>query len=593
MDGTEVLAHITAPSGFQDDKRYLAQAAAVAGFEPCSRLKVYGAYECLPELRDRQSVSVIEGNSTFDTSLSSAWRETGALQESPAQKAARELLNETPAHANPAPSISRRSTSDKHIKGCARPITWRLRKHEASNVKPRSKVPAFRGKLATSTILAARSPEVQRPKTAPAESIGSKPAALRKRARSESSSFESPRAVVPDTQEKHDAITSKGQLYTAADSTDPSRRTNDPIARTALLESVVNLQARPAKRQHVGEARGPNHQSETSDLAQRLGIPGIIPPRAEQKGLASCEFTERATTSLDSSSMWPPQPQTNLTYPPPPEQIPFSRAHDTAFHSIPPPWSQTEPYDNWVFSQAPSSAAKEQAFSRHGFGLPLSSISCLPTAIHAPTPPVGHARYTTHITLSLRTLAARLPLATSFRPVLVRRDINVLERGYWRLRIPVSPNSAVWQGDSDMRSGERSCGRDKPWSEQAFLQFWHTFATHVQSGGSGWALSIYREDPNCTQMGLLDRSNETGQRNSTMSVVLKVACWGEILGHIYLILWVLSDKKTEALQMEWRDAAEEVVVKMGGRQREGRLGEYGFKGGRGAEGVWGIVRGDE
>ncbi len=42
----------------------------------------------------------------------------------------------------------------------------------------------------------------------------------------------------------------------------------------------------------------------------------------------------------------------------------------------------------------------------------------------------------------------------------------------------------------------------------------------------------------------------------------KVTCWGEVLPHIYLLLWVLSDKRTEGLEMQWRDAGGEVVVRM-------------------------------
>lgn len=43
--------------------------------------------------------------------------------------------------------------------------------------------------------------------------------------------------------------------------------------------------------------------------------------------------------------------------------------------------------------------------------------------------------------------------------------------------------------------------------------------------------------------------------------------------------------------MEWRDAGEEVVVRIRGCQREGmgELGEYAFKGGEGRDGRWGIV----
>jgi hypothetical protein len=41
MDNYEVLVHIAAPSGFRDDKRYRAQAEAIARFEATTVTNVY------------------------------------------------------------------------------------------------------------------------------------------------------------------------------------------------------------------------------------------------------------------------------------------------------------------------------------------------------------------------------------------------------------------------------------------------------------------------------------------------------------------------------------------------------------------------
>ena len=224
------------------------------------------------------------------------------------------------------------------------------------------------------------------------------------------------------------------------------------------------------------------------------------------------------------------------------------------------------------------------------------AISSLPTAIHAPAPLVGHARYITHLTSSLRRLATRLPVATSFRPVFVKRDINVLERGYWYLHIPVVNNShSQLEGirSPDDEYAARSKDKVEFWSEEVFLNFWHAFATNVRSGWSGWGVSIYRQGPKyCAQTSPSDQNAEEGtRRQERRDIVLKVSCWGEILAHIYLIMWVLSDKRTADLEMEWRDAREEVVVRMGrsGFERRRRVGIYGFKGGEGVDGIWGSL----
>ena len=74
MDRVEVLAHIAAPSGFQDDRRYRAQAAAIAEFQTASKLKVYDFDEDFTEVvKGPDSLSSDAEHATFDSSSSSAW----------------------------------------------------------------------------------------------------------------------------------------------------------------------------------------------------------------------------------------------------------------------------------------------------------------------------------------------------------------------------------------------------------------------------------------------------------------------------------------------------------------------------------------
>jgi hypothetical protein len=43
---------------------------------------------------------------------------------------------------------------------------------------------------------------------------------------------------------------------------------------------------------------------------------------------------------------------------------------------------------------------------------------------------------------------------------------------------------------------------------------------------------------------------------------MKVYAWGEIASHIYLLLFLASERRIRGMQAEWRDGAEDVVIQM-------------------------------
>ncbi|KAF7508351.1 hypothetical protein GJ744_009342 [Endocarpon pusillum] len=599
MGKIEVLAYIGAPSGLKDDARYLAQAGATVEFEPCTRLQVYDLEDYWQEVIEDQEFShPVSGETTFNRSFTlSAWHQTDAVCETPAQKATRHLLRQDSRHGKQASLTKRGSAGGQEGMDFTKTFTWKVTKQAAKHNSP-SKVLSFQETATIPTIQTARTPEIPRPKTAPAGSVTSRPRGLRKRTRSESSSFGSLQSVVPDSQEK--------QASTAPeDFASSTANTSIPRCYAAHSLSKPAVQEQPAKRPRQSVKRLPTDHE--GDLSQHSGIPNMAQqPRTANTMLSSSQqdrrtfsdLTERAITSSDSTTIWLPNPRSSITYAPPPEQKTSPRNQPSVFCTIPPPSSQPESRDDWLFSSPPITSAtpRTQSTKHNHPSQPFSSIFSLPPSIHAPPPPVGHASYITHLTPSLRTLATRLPLVTSFRPNLVKRNINDLERGYWFLRIPVvrsPPLHPETESLDPSRAGDgskdRGRGRDKgkarirgqPWSESSFLSFWTTLAQFVQSGQAGWGVSVYREDPQPAlpkQSGSRPMSepetNEADPREAEetgkMEVVLKVTCWGEILPHIYLLIWVLSDKRTEAVEMEWRDAGEEAVVEVASDHGRGR-----------------------
>lgn len=146
------------------------------------------------------------------------------------------------------------------------------------------------------------------------------------------------------------------------------------------------------------------------------------------------------------------------------------------------------------------------------------SFDDLPSEIRPPEPAVSTDNFTTHITDSLRWLAES-ELADHYNPVSVSRDIRPLERGYWLIQTSA-------------------------WSEKLQLDFWQFLVKMVGSGRAGWATWCHRESE--------DKSLGTVQ----------VFCWGEVVKHIYLLLYVASQSKVRKIGMQWIDAGGEIVVQM-------------------------------
>jgi hypothetical protein len=623
MAKMEVLAHITAPSDFKDDTRYRAQAAVVAEFEPGSRVAVYHWTEDTRQILKEAGLGpVLSEESSFHSSLSfSAWRGADIVRETPAQKQTGRLLSERKGTASTARTTKTRRNASEATKAPDRPIPWRITKSSTANSNPPFKTPSLYAKLGGSTILAARTPEVPRLKTAPTSAFASQPKESRGRARSESSSFESLRSVVPDSQERQSTVESEASCSTLVQPVNLGSKRRRSESGEAISLPIARLQRPPTKRtktiplgsapatgrvDRVASLRSGNHcqtsagrrqteqatgrcqKSQTPNLVSlwcgtKLVLSAPKPPRR-----VSHDSTGRATTSSDSTEMWPPPTPPKQNFPPPPKPDSSIPAGKTAYDSIPAPPAGVDADEAWQFpSSSPGPALPEAppaqeplrppcgpSLEAASADSPFMAISARPSSINAPSPPVGHAQYTTHLTSPLRLIASRLPIVTNFRPTLVTRDIKVLERGYWYIPITILSNPATAGEDGkDRPDGKLVDKKDRRWTEEAFLQFWDAFAEFIQNGNAGWGVALYREDP----------SRGVHAVGEGMQVVLKVTCWAETLAHVYLVMWVLSGKRIGVAEcLEWRDGGEDVVVRLGGPG-------FGYKGGEGADGRWGIL----
>lgn len=146
------------------------------------------------------------------------------------------------------------------------------------------------------------------------------------------------------------------------------------------------------------------------------------------------------------------------------------------------------------------------------------SYSELPTSVRPPAPQPSLQPFKTHITESLRYLGDNTNLAQCYKPVSVSRDLRQSERGCWTFDIT-------------------------SWPAQLRLDFFQFLAKMIEPGRVGWGVWCTREHA---------------------ALEVRVFCWGEVVRHVYLMLYVASKSKVRKLGLKWVDAEGEVVVQMRG-----------------------------
>ncbi|KAH6854466.1 hypothetical protein B0I37DRAFT_410553 [Chaetomium sp. MPI-CAGE-AT-0009] len=144
-----------------------------------------------------------------------------------------------------------------------------------------------------------------------------------------------------------------------------------------------------------------------------------------------------------------------------------------------------------------------------------------PLAIHSPPPLTSHRdlRPEDLITEVLAKLARELDLAKRFQPASQTRALRPFERGYWLV------DCSGW--DAGLKR-----------SAWAFL------ADYLGKGAAGWGTS-------CTRDPAFSR--------------LRVYCWGGVVGHMYLVLYLVSKRRVLYTGTEWVGAEGMPVVVMGAR----------------------------
>ncbi|KAL4964592.1 uncharacterized protein BDV14DRAFT_73533 [Aspergillus stella-maris] len=199
----------------------------------------------------------------------------------------------------------------------------------------------------------------------------------------------------------------------------------------------------------------------------------------------------------------------------------------------------------------------------------------LPQQIKPPSPPVSQAPFTTHITPTLEMLTKRLNPPRTYKPTAQTRDLDIHERGYWYLRLAIKPptSEAVSKNVADI------CG-SQPWDTTSFTKFWTFLSDFISKDGrAGWGVWCILEDASQdgdnsevarssqVPQGQDQDQDQEAHRDTVvfpefLSLTLKVYTWGETATHIYLLLFLASNRCVRKMGAQWRDSRDEVVIQM-------------------------------
>ena len=378
----------------------------------------------------------------------------------------------------------------------------------------------------TPAALAGRIALLKRPTTAPAAVLDTPIVGPAKRERANLDSWDFLPSVIPDSQPSNSSL--KRAFADAWSSSLPDELTSSPIV----------------KRQHTTQLGSSQHESQISNIppgssSQRSRSAPADVPRYKGEQPANGPLSD-----LASSQIPPAMPVSSGR---PALQFDSSnyKCHDTVKEStvFEPPSTQQPP------DRSPPEPSRSLHFPQLSSPIrPISSQPEMPTEyeeiwsqIRAPPPPTCDSDFKTHVTPSLRTITSKLPLQKSFKPKTQTRQLRPLERGYWRFCIPIH------------------------WSRELRTKFWRFLEDLIGRGKAGWGVRIERlvtlvRQP--TQDTGEQSIDSIGPNEGAVKEEVTAFCWGEVVGEIWLVLWLASDRKLRGLGSEWVDGGGETIITM-------------------------------
>lgn len=221
-------------------------------------------------------------------------------------------------------------------------------------------------------------------------------------------------------------------------------------------------------------------------------------------------------------------------------------------------------------SNAPTHSPNQQCQEQ-----PSIQLSALPLTIRPPPPPVSRNPFSTHITPTLELLVNRLNPARVYKPTSQTRALDKLERGYWLLHINVPDTTHAALPNNHNRCHTRNANA-KPhpntWNTPLLTRLWTFLSSFIaKEARAGWGVWCILEDaaqaaeahPTIVSQAESESATSTSTYGCKSKLLtLKVYTWGETACHIYLLLFLGSERRVRGMGAQWKDAREEVVVQM-------------------------------
>ncbi|KAH7354846.1 hypothetical protein BKA65DRAFT_394962 [Rhexocercosporidium sp. MPI-PUGE-AT-0058] len=283
---------------------------------------------------------------------------------------------------------------------------------------------------------------------------------------------------------------------------------------TRMLELYLQNQESQATRSTPDKSPGQRDKTSSIDLPskRRLGSRSHNPLSTQDSALN----LKRKWLSSDSE-------ESHQSHPPsaPPKALAPAIQVPMSSQPLPPrpeKRARLEPSSNRGFAGSQPAlissnpVTTSSASSFQGPGIWWNSLEIRP---NPPATSTGDLTAEMLITPHLTAIAKRMPLSL-FCPVFKKRDLRDMERGYWLL----------------------DC---TGWKESLQQRCWDALGKYVGRDLAGWGVWCIRDE---------DFKS------------IRVYCWGVVVGHIYLLLYMASDSKIKKAGARWIGGDGEIIIQM-------------------------------
>ncbi|EEA23469.1 hypothetical protein TMatcc_002339 [Talaromyces marneffei ATCC 18224] len=507
----EILVHVGAPSAVSDDAGYRALVEACLAFEPVSRQSAF----CLQDNNDRGdlevSVDILRSFASLSSSSGDQPSFSAHHHETVSANSGDDLnglvTSDTFEKLEPAQHVETRLASPGNTSQLVGQPLPSISTEEESELSFQPLVPLS---SQTGTGNTPNSPEYLESASISAEGLGAE------HIHNGPSTWETPLDVIPDSQQDEQA-----DQTTVDDSIQVDR-------------SFVPDSARQSKKYTFDSTE----YDPDNDITR---IPSSVPSASPKELSANIQAHMTSGSPLREKSSNLPTIQANPSIS---ASVLGKRKAITTGGS-----SQ----DSHIGDAKAQASAKSRPNKRPTLPQATGTISLdnLPIEIRAPHPPVSNDKFRTHITPTLETLAERMKQSSRFTPKSQNRELRPLERGYWFLPcITIVPDASNNPTSTSRNPSIHT--NAQIWTQTFFSQFWSFLRDFFTEGRAGWGIWC-----------LLEQDSSVTSTGEPKIVTLKLYTWGEVAPHLYLLLFLATERRIKKMKgVVWRDATDEDVIIM-------------------------------